>query len=194
MPNKITVAPHAGFCFGVERATGAVEKRMREHRTGERIFTLGHLIHNTGYNGWLQENGVRMIEEEEILPLCESATEASPVMLYIRAHGVTRQTYELLESCKSRNEFFDFEDMTCPFVKKIHRIAQENCNDESFFALLGSADHPEVVGIMSHAKGESAVFESAESLREFLKNDPLSKMHKKTLILAAQTTQNLAEW
>ena len=194
MPNKITVAPHAGFCFGVERATGAVEKRMRERRPSERIFTLGHLIHNTGYNGWLQENGVRMIKEAEILPLCESATEASPVMLYIRAHGVTRQTYELLESCKSRNEFFDFEDMTCPFVKKIHRIAQENCNGESFFALLGSANHPEVVGIMSHAKGESAVFESAESLEEFLRNDPLSKMHKKTLILAAQTTQNLAEW
>ena len=47
---------------------------------------------------------------------------------------------------------------------------------------------------MSYAEGEKTVFENSLALEEFVKNEQLSKLHKKTLILAAQTTQNLAEW
>ena len=194
MSNKITVAEHAGFCFGVARATDAVEKRIKEKRDGERIFTLGHLIHNTGYIEWLEKNGVRSLDESDIGDVCNSASEDSPVTVFIRAHGISAETEKLLASCKEDNAFFDYADMTCPFVKKIHRIAKENSTPESFFALLGTPTHPEVVGIMSYAEGEKAVFESADALEESFRNGPLSKMHKKTLILAAQTTQNLAEW
>ena len=42
----VTVAKNAGFCFGVARATKAVETEMADHPAGERIFTLGRLIHN----------------------------------------------------------------------------------------------------------------------------------------------------
>ena len=194
MSNKITVAEHAGFCFGVARATDAVEKRIKEKRDGERIFTLGHLIHNTGYIEWLEKNGVRSLDESEIGDVCNSASEDSPVTVFIRAHGISAETEKLLASCKEDNAFFDYADMTCPFVKKIHRIAKENSTPESFFALLGTPTHPEVVGIMSYAEGEKAVFESADALEGSFRNGSLSKMHKKTLILAAQTTQNLAEW
>ena len=46
----VTVAKNAGFCFGVARATKAVESEMANHPAGERIFTLGRLIHNEDYN------------------------------------------------------------------------------------------------------------------------------------------------
>ena len=194
MSNKITIASHAGFCFGVKRATDAVEKKLKEKREGERIFTLGHLIHNEGYNEFLQSCGVESISIDQVPKLCESANESSPVTIYIRAHGIELESEKLLVDCKAKNEFFDFVDMTCPYVKKIHRIAKENSNDGTFFALLGSSTHPEVVGIMSYAEGEKAVFESAKEIEEFINNGSLAKLHKKTLILAAQTTQNLVEW
>ena len=99
-----------------------------------------------------------------------------------------------MRECSRRNAYFKYEDCTCPYVKKIHKIAKENSGEDEFFALLGSPSHPEVVGIMSYVEGEGAVFESANELDSFLKSSELAKMNKKTLILAAQTTQNLAEW
>ena len=84
--------------------------------------------------------------------------------------------------------------MTCPFVKRIHKIASENSGEGKLFCLLGAASHPEVVGIMSYCAGEYAVLENADELDKYLKNSDLSKMHKKSLNLAVQTTQNLAEW
>ena len=194
MPNKITVAEHAGFCFGVKRATDAVEEKIKNRKDGESIYTLGHLIHNEGYISYLEENGVRSIEISDVNDICNNASKDNPVTLYIRAHGITVEAENILRQCKENNQYFDYVDMTCPYVKKIHRIAKENSCDDTLFAVLGSEAHPEVVGIMSYAEGEKMVFDSADELGEFLKNDHLSKMHKKTLILTAQTTQNLVQW
>ncbi len=194
MSNKITIASHAGFCFGVERATSAVEEKIKNKRDGERIYTLGHLIHNEGYISYLEKNGVYSVDVSDIPKICEGASKDSPVIVYIRAHGITVEAERMLCECKAKNQYFDYVDMTCPYVKKIHRIARDNTSDDTLFAVLGSAAHPEVVGILSYAEGEKRVFESALELGEFLENDHLSKMHKKTLILTAQTTQNLVQW
>ena len=42
----ITVAKNAGFCFGVKRAVDTLLSAIESKREGERIFTLGTLIHN----------------------------------------------------------------------------------------------------------------------------------------------------
>ena len=55
---KVMLAKSAGFCFGVARATEAVEREIAAHAPGERIFTLGRLIHNEIYTHRLQEGGV----------------------------------------------------------------------------------------------------------------------------------------
>ena len=68
---KITVASHAGFCFGVRRATEAVENAIKEGNS--RIYTLGRLIHNDGYCRSLRDAGVGEITSEDIPALCERA-------------------------------------------------------------------------------------------------------------------------
>ena len=152
MPNNITIAHHAGFCFGVKRATDAVEKHICERSQSERIFTLGHLIHNKGYNDWLEDKGVQSIDVSEIEKVCQSTNENSPTTVYIRAHGIPVETEKLLERCKQENVFFNYVDLTCPYVKKIHTIAKENSGEDKIFAILGSAVHPEVVGILSYVQ------------------------------------------
>ena len=118
MQNNIVIAEHAGFCFGVKRATDSVEKRIVQKSENERLFTLGHLIHNDGYNLWLESKGVHSIDVDDIEKIVKSTNENSPTTIFIRAHGIPLETEELLKKCKAENVFFDYVDLTCPYVKR----------------------------------------------------------------------------
>ncbi len=191
---EITVAENAGFCFGVKRATDRLEEALQNAASGERIFTLGHLIHNEVYNESLRRRGVEAIDTADIERVAGEADAAHPVKVLVRAHGCPRDTVELLGKMASKNPHFDWIDCTCPYVKKIHKIAGECDPNEHFFVLIGAADHPEVRGIMSCFEGEKYVFSSADALTEALSELRADKTHKKTPVMVAQTTQNLGIW
>ena len=103
----------------------------------------------------------------------------------IRAHGVPRNVYTLLQEKKC--EIFD---ATCPFVRKIHKIADKESADGRLIVILGSAGHPEVVGIQGWC-GESVVLEGEEQARAFSKR---LEMENKPISLVAQTTVNRSIW
>ena len=191
---EITVAKNAGFCFGVKRATDSLEERIRTGKDGERIFTLGTIIHNGTYNAMLEKKGVRVTSIDEIDGIAKSATADSPVTVFIRAHGIPLEDEERLCRLAAENSFFTYVDCTCPFVKKIHNIAKEHSGKDKIFLFLGAADHPEVIGIMSYFEGEKYVFGSADELSEALEKWLFVKIDNKTPILATQTTQKLSEW
>ncbi len=201
----IIVAKNAGFCFGVARATSAVETEIRNRPAGERIFTLGRLIHNEIYNSRLADAGVAVINPEDVARLASEATPEAPVKVFVRAHGVTVETEALLARCAAENPHFSFVDCTCTFVKKIHRIVSEHdvLNEEALretgkqdrlLLVLGSEDHPEVVGILSRFGGKKAVFRNSEEARMLLENGFIPADGSLTPVLVAQTTQNLLEW
>ena len=191
---KVTVAENAGFCFGVKRATDRLQEALTQARPGERICTLGHLIHNESYNALLERQGVSAVSEAELEPLARAACAEHPVTVLVRAHGCPRQTQELLEACAASNPHFRWLDCTCPYVKKIHRIAQENSGPDRVFLLIGARTHPEVVGIMSYFEGEKYVFSGPEELEQAILTNRTVKIDKKTPVMAAQTTLNLVNW
>ncbi len=190
---KVTVAQNAGFCFGVKRAADKIENAINEE-SGEKIYTLGHLIHNPTFNKRLEEKGVFAVEFSDVEKIASQADSKSPVKLFLRAHGVPIYMEEKLRELNMQNEFFTYEDCTCPYVKKIHNIAMEHSSKENIFILMGSESHPEVIGIMSYFSGEKYIFGSKEEFENAVKNGSLVNLHKKTPILAAQTTFNLVEW
>ena len=189
----VEIAKNAGFCFGVKRATERLEEAI-SHGGSERIFTLGNLIHNDIYNRWLAEVGVSVTSIDQIDALADTATKESPVRVFVRAHGIPKEDEARLRDASEKNPYFQYEDCTCPFVKKIHRIAEENSGEDRVFFLSGFASHPEVVGIMSYFEGDKLTFENAEALERALLTGELEKYLQKTPVLAAQTTQNLSEW
>ncbi len=202
---EILVAKNAGFCFGVARATAAVEREMAVHPPGERIFTLGRLIHNEIYNQRLAAGGVTVISVGDVERLAAEATPEAPVKVFVRAHGMTAETERLLEACAMENPSFSFVDCTCSFVKKIHRICaeqnelnqralRETGKHDRFLAVLGSADHPEVVGFLSRFDGTKVVFRNAAEAEDMIRNQNVPGDGSMTPILVAQTTQNLMEW
>ena len=191
---QVTVAKNAGFCFGVKRATDRLADTVAARRPGERIYTLGALIHNRLYLERLEAEGVRVTSMAEIPSLAASAGETSPVTVFIRAHGIPKEDEEVLRSLCEKHPHFRYVDCTCPYVKKIHAIAKENSGEGRFFALLGSADHPEVVGILSYFDGPTLVFPTVDALEEAIRQGELDKFDNFEPVLAVQTTQKPEEW
>ena len=185
----ITIAKNAGFCFGVKRATDNLENAINEKKTGERIYTLGNLIHNAPYNQSLRDRGVLCISMSDV---DEVAKEDGRATVFVRAHGIPKTDEAHLCLLAKENTGFSYVDCTCPFVKKIHRIAEENSSDDNCFVLFGAADHPEVVGIMSYFEGEKIVLGGAFDIEK--NADFFEKNKNKTFIVAAQTTFALSEW
>ncbi|MBQ4065479.1 MAG: bifunctional 4-hydroxy-3-methylbut-2-enyl diphosphate reductase/30S ribosomal protein S1, partial [Clostridia bacterium] len=181
---EITVAKSAGFCFGVERAVSEVFRLSEKGKRGT-IFTVGSLIHNPIVVAELEDRGVKVVSPDECEALFLSASEDSPCTVVIRTHGVTRGVSDMLYSYSDRNPHFRVCDMTCPYVKKIHRLVAEH--PERQLIVFGDRKHPEVEGIVSYSASDPIVLASPEEAEALSLTD-------KAVIAVAQTTQSTAKW
>ncbi len=151
---KIKMAKTAGFCFGVKRA---VERVYEQIESGKKIYTFGPIIHNEGVVADLEKKGVKVIEDAESL---KAIKEGSVV---IRSHGVSKGIYDILTK-----QELECIDATCPFVKKIQRIVEEESEAGKQIIIIGNDSHPEVEGIKGWCKNTAIVIESvsqAQNLR-----------------------------
>lgn len=173
---KITLAKTAGFCFGVNRAVDLVEKLLA---AGEKVCTLGPIIHNAQLVASLQQRGVRIISEP-----CEAREDE---VLVIRSHGVPRQIYE--ESGRFAKRV---ENATCPFVSKIHTIVRERSAAGDQILIAGDEAHNEVIGIRGHVEGNSYVFRDEKTLEELLAVHP--ELKEIPVSVVSQTTFHQDTW
>ena len=168
---EVTVAKSAGFCFGVKRAVDTV---YREIESGEKpVYTFGPIIHNEQVVEDLENRGVQVILSEDELEGLSGGT------VVIRSHGVSRDVCEKIEARGMK-----IVDATCPFVKKIHRIVDEEGRKGRHVVIIGSADHPEVQGIMGWASGPVTVIHTSEEAEQFVPENG------KPISIVAQTTFN----
>lgn len=168
---EVKLAKTAGFCFGVRRAVDTVYEQI-EKAEGP-IYTYGPIVHNETVVRELEEQGVCVLNSEEEL---EALTEGTVI---IRAHGVGRHIYEILEK-----NGVHLVDATCPFVRKIHRIAQREEAAGRKILIIGNASHPEVEGIRGWCQKPSYVIESIEEAENF------SAPPEEKLCIVSQTTFN----
>lgn len=188
---SITVGKYAGFCFGVKRAVDKVRSLTDGSDGGIRFYTTGELIHNPDIVSGLRRKGVIPAIEDELREICAGEPDGIRRTIVIRAHGVTKELSDLLAARAAADPLFTVEDCTCPYVKKIHRIVDENTSLETLTAILGDEGHPEVRGICSYVKGEYAVGETAEELCDKIR---LYNINNRKVILVSQTTQKISEW
>ena len=172
----VILAKSAGFCFGVSRAVARVEELLA---AGEQVCTLGPIIHNPQVVGQLAARGVTIADRPEDTP--------AGAVLVIRSHGVPENVYDRLRELGIR-----YSDATCPFVEKIHRIVAEHSAAGRTVLIAGDPDHPEVLGIRGHCRGDVFVFRDVQELQAIFSNDPQST--KRSLIMVAQTTFNTNLW
>ena len=186
----IRIAKNAGFCFGVRRATEIVEELIKNKGENDIICTLGKLIHNEHYVNYLEKNGVLELKPEKIDDFLKNS-EGKNVTIVIRTHGIEKEIQKNLETYASKNERIKIVDTTCPYVKKIHKIADENSTKDELFVVIGQREHPEVKSIISYVNNKCEVFLDDKELEDYLKSH---KEQLGTVNMAAQTTQKLSLW
>lgn len=167
---KVKTAKTAGFCFGVKRAVDKVYELIESGAAP--IYTLGPIIHNEEVVSDLDRKGVRVINEEDLDHL-ENGT------VVIRSHGVGKAVYDKLEE-----RGLSYVDVTCPFVLKIHRIAERESSEGKHVIIIGDAEHPEVRGICGWVHGSYTVIKNSTEAENFIP-DPEQK-----ICVVSQTTFN----
>ena len=173
---SIKKADSAGFCFGVNRAISMV-KDLVDHDV--KVCTLGPIIHNMEVVRELEQQGCRPVES------IGGINEGE--ILVIRSHGVPKSVIDELDKIG-----IEYQDATCPFVKKIHRIVSEAVVGEEVVLIAGNASHPEVKGIIGNCKTDCYTFNDEDELDNLLTN--ILKENNKLVKVVAQTTFDTKEW
>ncbi len=168
---EVRMAEHAGFCFGVKRAVDTVYEQVGN---GKKIYTYGPIVHNEEVVKDMEKQGVCVIADESALDLLEMQSDAIAV---VRAHGVSEREYN-----KLADKGFEIVDATCPFVKKIHKIAIEQEEQGRRVLIAGDPEHPEIKGIIGWCKGPVKVFKTVEEAEDFVPENGIN------YVLLAQTT------
>ena len=172
----VRLAESAGFCFGVNNAVNQVYRLLDE---GEKVCTLGPIIHNPQVVDKLASRGVTIVDDPSQVP--------ADSVLVIRSHGVPQSTYRQVEQLGVR-----CCDATCPFVSKIHKIVDEHSANGAVVLIAGNPEHPEVLGIRGHCHGDEYCFHDEAELENLLTSHP--EWDTMPCIMVAQTTFNKTIW
>ena len=170
---EITLAKTAGFCFGVKRAVDTVYSEVEK---GGKIYTFGPIIHNKEVVADLEKKGVTVIDD---LDKIKELTEGT---IIIRSHGVSKDVMRVLEGSP-----LNVVDATCPFVKKIHKIVEEDSKCGNRIVVIGSKNHPEVAAITGWCEnGPATVIENEDEANDFRAsaNDKITVVSQTTFRLA----------
>lgn len=133
---EIKRAKTQGFCFGVAITVKKAEEAVA---SGEKVTTLGHVVHNPQMVAQLEAKGLRN---------AESVDEVQSGTLFVRAHGLPVSVYE-----KAQERGLQVLDATCPMVTKIHVQAEKLRADGYKIVVIGDPNHAEVKGTLSHVPG-----------------------------------------
>jgi 4-hydroxy-3-methylbut-2-enyl diphosphate reductase len=132
---EVRIARRTGFCYGVREAIDAARISAAD---GKPTHTLGQVVHNEGVIAQLREQGIRSVHD------LDEVQEGAAVV--IRAHGVTP---EVMARAEARG--LEVIDGTCSWVtqeqKELARLVEEGYT----VVLLGTPNHPEVVGLLGFA-------------------------------------------
>ena len=133
MSVHIHLANPRGFCAGVDRAIGIVDRALELF--GAPIYVRHEVVHNRFVVDDLRRRGAVFVDELDEVP--EDAT------VIFSAHGVSQTVRE--EATRRGLKVFD---ATCPLVTKVHMEVARHGNAGREVVLIGHAGHPEVEGTM----------------------------------------------
>jgi 4-hydroxy-3-methylbut-2-enyl diphosphate reductase len=169
MSRRVLLAAPRSFCAGVDRAIEIVERLLAEH--GPPIYVRHQIVHNDHVVRRLEGLGAVFVDSEEEIPSGE--------ICVLSAHGVAPA---VREQCERRG--LRVVDAVCPLVSKVHAEARRYADSGHLVALVGHADHVEVIGTRGERPEATVVVESPE---EAAKLDSGGK----PLAVISQTTLSL---
>jgi 4-hydroxy-3-methylbut-2-en-1-yl diphosphate reductase len=149
----VEVDDRSGFCFGVRNAVEIAEEALAK---GEKVFSLGQIVHNDIEVERLLDLGLVSIDHKEF-------NELRNCKVLIRAHGEPPETYEIAV----KNNITIIE-ATCPIVKKLQSKIRETWTQTRTkggqVIIYGKSGHAEVVGLLGQTDNEALLIHEPEDL------------------------------
>lgn len=139
----VEIDRQSGFCFGVRNAVEIAEKALS---AGEKVFSLGPIVHNDREVERLSSLGLETINHEKFRHLKDCK-------VLIRAHGEPPETY-----LTASENHISIIEATCPIVKRLQSRIKETWllarAKNAQIVIFGKSGHAEVVGLMGQINDE----------------------------------------
>jgi len=165
----------SGFCFGVRNAVEIAEKALQR---GDKVYSLGPIVHNDREVERLADLGLASVNHEEFNKLRDCK-------VLIRAHGEPPETYLTAE----KNNITIIE-ATCPIVKKLQSKIKDTWlkyrEMDGQIVLFGKPGHAEVVGLLGQMNNEGILVSGPDDLDKINVTKPV--------MLFAQTTMSVRDY
>ncbi len=126
----IIISDEIGFCSGVRLALKKLDELIEKEKD-TKIYSIGEIIHNKDVVENYKNKGVIITENLE---------DTKDGIGVVRAHGLPLSIVN-----KAKEEGHRIIDATCPFVRKISAIIEEEIKNGFKIFLIGEKDHPEVI-------------------------------------------------
>lgn len=181
MSKRVLLAAPRSFCAGVDRAIEIVERLLDQH--GPPVYVRHQIVHNEHVVRRLEALGAVFVEHEDEIPPGE--------ICVLSAHGVAPAVKANAEQRGLR-----VVDAVCPLVSKVHAEARRYADSGHLVALVGHADHVEVIGTRGERPDATVVIESAEDAQRLdAGGKPIAVITQTTLSLddVAATVDALGE-
>ena len=152
---QIVIDPKSKPCPGVERAISIVEEAAGR---GEKLFSIGKLIHNSKEVDRLKDIGLEVIEKKSLLKK-NFQKKSSGTGFLIRAHG------EIPENItEAKKAGMVVVDATCPIVQHSQEVIEQHVREGWSVIIVGKPEHPEVKGLLARAKGYGIVISNLHEI------------------------------
>ena len=146
---EVLLANPRGFCAGVERAIGIVERALAIH--GAPIYVRHEVVHNKYVVDDLRAKGAIFVEDLDDVPAGST--------LIFSAHGVSK-----LVRAEAEGRGLKVFDATCPLVTKVHVEVAKMREAGREIVMIGHRGHPEVEGTMGQAGDGMYLVETVEDV------------------------------
>jgi 4-hydroxy-3-methylbut-2-enyl diphosphate reductase len=180
MTGRVLLAAPRSFCAGVDRAIEIVERLLEQH--GPPVYVRHQIVHNEHVVLRLEALGAVFVESEDDIPPGE--------ICVLSAHGVAPAV-----KANAERRGLQVVDAVCPLVSKVHAEARRYADSGHLVALVGHANHVEVIGTRGERPDDTVVIESPEDAERLESNGkPIAVITQTTLSLddVASTVDALA--
>jgi len=171
----VEIDQKSGFCFGVVNAIGKAEETLN---TDEKLYSLGHIVHNELEVKRLQGIGLHTINHDEFFRLKDCK-------VLIRAHGEPPSTYEY-----ARENNITLVDATCPVVLKLQqrvkKATEEMRKENGQVVIFGHRGHAEVTGLAGQTNDSAVIIDHPEDLTGIDLSRPV--------VVFSQTTKSVEDF
>src|SRR3954467_12425964 len=143
---EVRVARRTGFCYGVREAIDYAKLAAAQ---GKQTHTLGQVVHNAGAIADLRSKGIE--NADSLHDVSDGAARG------IRAH---RCPPEVMGRAESRG--LEVIDGTYTWVLQEQKELDQLVDEGYTIVLLGTPNHPEVIGLLGHAPDAIVVDEEED--------------------------------